>query len=177
MPHPHLNSAVRKKMEGGSFKSSSDFFIFFPHTTPKFSIWKKKAGMFCRNFALYHLNAASALSSHWQIMLVPSFSPCWCLIHDLGEPLRTEFPWVLRHLWYQEALRCIFRNTKVSSCHSGWCATSGTGSLTAPLVPKYIGKCVMDLWIPNFHFYSGGNNAYNSKPQRIKWNLLPKYYI
>lgn len=46
--------------------------------------------------------------------------------------------------------------------------TSGTGSLIAPLVPKYLGTCVMGLWIPNFHFCTGGNNAYNSKPQRIK---------
>lgn len=66
MSYPRLNSAVRKKMKGGSFKSCSDLLLFFFSSYyPKVLHLKKRAGMFCSSFPLHNLNAASALSSHW----------------------------------------------------------------------------------------------------------------
>lgn len=43
IPHPLLNSGLRKKMEGGSFKSCSDFFIFFFLILPQSSPTEKRS--------------------------------------------------------------------------------------------------------------------------------------
>lgn len=54
-------------------------------------------------------------------------------------------------------------------------ATSGTGSLIAPYGALEHLSEIFGFPISFISVY--GSDAYNCKPQRINWKVLPKYYI